>query len=57
MQSLMCKKSVEVKHIDKDKFKWKCKYCLNIVSDEYCKVGYSVTCNKCKSEYEIKVII
>lgn len=56
MLNLMSKKNIKVKQISEEKFEWKCKYCLNVVNDEYCKVGYIATCNKCKKEYEIQSI-
>lgn len=33
--------------------RWLCPNCLNYVRDDFCKEGYTVTCIRCKKEFEV----
>lgn len=57
MPSWTSKNKVTVFKRKNNKFKWVCPYCLTNINDEFCKVGYSITCTACKKELTIKNIV
>lgn len=46
---------VVLKISDND-YRWFCSNCITTIKDDFCKVGYSITCHRCKKEYEIAEI-
>lgn len=46
-------KEIIVNQYPNEDQRWLCPNCLHYVKDDYCKVGYSATCTKCKKEFEI----
>lgn len=47
---------VIVTKLSKNNQTWVCPNCLNYMKDDLCKIGYTVTCNKCDKEFEIYAI-
>ena len=37
-------------------YRWFCSNCLTAIKDDFCKIGYTITCYNCKKEYEISKV-